>query len=303
MVSDTKPRREHDRTEEPTRPRYDFEVSVETAEEMVERPETVAVAMVHFEPKTDKNDNMQTAVRLAWQAADEGAQIIAFPEMFLLPWVFSSEEVEEHRYLADPFNGNIWTPLRTLARDKQVVLVCPFFERGEDGHFYNSALVIDIHGEIAGAYRKRHLPPDNERLHLTPGDGIFSAFQTAYGRVGVYICYDNFFPEGARAIALDGADIVFAPSAATEQDAAYKWEIAIAGNALANGIPWVRINRIEKPCYRASFVALASGEIIHVESEEGFALVEIDYAQSDRVRAKWPFMEDRRPDQYQELIK
>lgn len=302
MVQDTKPRREI-RTEEPTRPRYDFEVSVESAEHVPERPDSVVVAMIHFEPKPDKNDNMQRAVRLAWQAADEGAQIIAFTEMFLLEWVFSSEEVEAYRHLADPFNGNVWTPLRTLARDKQVVLVCPFFERGNDDHYYNSALVIDIHGDIAGTYRKRHLPPDNERLHLTPGDGIFSAFQTAYGRVGVYICYDNFFPEGARALALDGADIVFAPSAATEQDAAYKWEVAIAANALANNLPWVRLNRIDPPCYRASFVALASGEVVPVNSDEGFALVEIDYTATDRLRQQWPFMQDRRPDQYQDLVK
>lgn len=298
---DTKPHVEADL--DPTRPRYDFEVSPELSDFIPARPDGVRIALVHFEPEQHKSDNMQTAVRLAWQAADEGANIISFPEMFLLPWVFASEEVDAYEHLADPFNGNIWTPLRTLARDKQVVLVCPFFERGDDKRNYNSCLVIDIHGEIAGCYRKRHLPPDNERLHITPGDGIFSAFQTAYGRVGVYICYDNFFPEGARAIALDGADIVFAPSASTEIDAAFKWEIAIASHALANGIPWVRINRIESPCYRASFVALASGEIVPVDSDEGFALVEIDYTDTDRVRAKWPFMEDRRPDQYQVLVK
>ncbi len=288
---------------EETRPRYDFEVSPEASEYLPIRPNGVRIALIHFEPQPEKSDNMQTAVRLAWQAAEEGANIIAFPEMFLLPWHFASDDPASYKHLADPFNSHVWIPLRTLARDKQVVLVCPFFERGDDKKNYNSCLVIDIHGEIAGCYRKRHLPPDNERLHMTPGDGIFSAFQTAYGRIGVYICWDNFFPEGARALALDGADIVFAPSAATEVDAAYKWEIAIASHALANGIPWVRINRIESPCYRASFVALASGELIPVDSSEGFALVDIDYTATDRIREKWPFLDDRRPDQYMGLVK
>lgn len=297
---ETRPNKKEVESEKATRPRYDFEVSQE--QRVTERPSSCRIAVVQFPAQDDKSDNLQKAVTLAWQAADDGADIIAFPEMFLLPWVFAEEDAENFAYLANRTDDGFWTPLRTVARDKQVVLLCPFFEHGVEERRYNSCMVIDANGEIVGRYRKRHLPPDNERLHFMPGDGPFTTFPTAFGRIGIYICWDNFFPEGARALALDGADIVFAPTAATDENAAYKWELAIAGNALANGIPWVRVNRIGEDFYPANFVALPDGQIMPLDSEPGYTIVDIDYTFSDRVRAEWTFMQDRRPELYGDLI-
>lgn len=280
-------------------PAVDWEIGVEPSPEDLSRSENVNLGLVQFPAVQDRQANLKRALRLSWQIIDEGAEIVAFPEMFMLPWVFS-DNYNRYQDLSHTVDDPIWEPLQTLAQDKNVVLVCPFFERGENGRNHNSALVIDTDGTIAGCYRKHHLPPDNERIHFTRGNEPFSSFQTRKGRIGVYICWDNFFPEGARALALDGADVVFAPSAATDQTARYKWDIAIQHNALINGIPWVRINRCEPPCYSQQMVVNAAGQVIHDLSAEGdqISLVTIDYMDTHRVRHEWTFMADRRPEVY-----
>ncbi|MBI5929419.1 MAG: hypothetical protein HY862_08930 [Chloroflexi bacterium] len=282
-----------------TLPKVDWEISSERRPLSFPRPDTVNLGLVQFPAGDDKQTNIQRALGLAWQAADAGAEIIVFPEMFMLPWLFAEPEAH-YQNLADSADGGVWEPFKMLAHDKRVVLVCSFFERGMEGRFYNSALVIDTDGTIVGKYRKHHLPPDNERQHWMPDSSPFSAFPTRKGRIGIYICWDNFFPEGARALALDHADIVIGPSAATELDAAYKWKIAFQHNAMVNGIPWVRINRIEPPCYPASFVVDAEGQITHEtnSAEEGFSLATVDLTLTDRVRQQWTFMADRRPEMY-----
>lgn len=282
-----------------TLPKVDWEISSERRPISFPRPDAVTVGLVQFPSGEDKQANIQRALGLAWQAADAGAEIIAFPEMFMLPWVFAEPE-PHYQHLADSPDSSVWEPFKLLAHDKQVVLVCPFFERGIEGRLYNSALVIDTDGTIVGKYRKHHLPPDNERQHWMPDSSPFSALPTRKGRIGVYICWDNFFPEGARALALDHADIVFGPSAATERNAAYKWKIAFQHNAMINGIPWVRLNRIDPPCYPATYVVDAEGQIIHEVSseEEGSSLATVDYTLTDRIRQQWTFMADRRPEMY-----
>lgn len=287
------------RSTQETLPKVDWEISSERRPLSFPRPDKLTVGLVQFFSGDDKQANIQRALGLAWQAADAGAEIIAFPEMFMLPWVFAEPEAR-YQNLAETMDSTIWEQFKMLAHDKQVVLVCSFFERGMEGRFYNSALVIDTDGTVVGRYRKHHLPPDNERLHWIPDSSPFSSFPTRKGRVGVYICWDNFFPEGARALALDHADIVFGPSAATEEDAAYKWKVVFQHNAMVNGVPWVRINRIEPPCYPASYVVNAEGQIIHEVNtvEEGFSLATVDLSLTDRVRKQWTFMEDRRPEMY-----
>jgi predicted amidohydrolase len=287
------------RSTQETLPKVDWEISSDRRPLSFPRPDNLTVGLVQFFSGDDKQANIQRALGLAWQAADAGAEIIAFPEMFMLPWVFAEPEAR-YQNLAETMDSTIWEQFKMLAHDKQVVLVCSFFERGMEGRFYNSTLIIDTDGTVVGRYRKHHLPPDNERLHWIPDSSPFSSFPTRKGRIGVYICWDNFFPEGARALALDHADIVFGPSAATEEDAAYKWKVVFQHNAMINGIPWVRINRIEPPCYPASYVVNAEGQIIHEVNtiEEGFSLATVDLTLTDRVRKQWTFMEDRRPEMY-----
>lgn len=284
-------------------PDIDWQVGGEADTVRPPLPDEVQIGLVQFRASEEKHTNIQCALSLAWEAAEAGADIIAFHEMFMLPWVFSEPE-DVYEPLADTVESNVWDPFKTLAAQKQVVLVCSFFELGFENRKYNSAVVIDTDGAIVGTYRKRHLPPDNERVHFTRGTGPFSAFNTHKGRVGIYVCWDNFFPEGARALALDDADIVFAPTAATERDHAYKWRIALQHNALINTTPWVRLNRIESPFYGDNFVLNAEGKMIHEvnHQDEAFSLVPINYKSRQSIREQWTFLQDRRPDLYGSLI-
>lgn len=286
-----------------TLPQVDWKIGEDTSPLSFQRPNGIVAGLIQFTPEDDKQANINHALQLAWEAADEGADVIAFQEMFMLPWVFNDDE-PMWDVLAEPMDSLVWEPFRALALEKEVALVLSFFEAGIEGRFYNSALVIDTDGVTAGRYRKRHLPPDNERIHFARGKGPFSAFPTRKGRIGVYICWDNFFPEGARAIALDKADIVFAPSAATELEASYKWRLAIQHNAMVNGIPWVRINRSEMPFYASKMVAGADGKVTFFSDDpnEKLSVVEIDYRQTDTIREEWTFMKDRRPEIYNRLV-
>ncbi len=263
---------------------------------------SVQVGLLQFTTGVDKQDNIDKALQLAQQAAQQGADIIAFPEMFMLPWFFD-DNVDRYSNLADQLESEVWQPFKSVAVEHQVVLACSFFEQTDGNRRHNSVLVIDTDGTIAGIYRKHHLPPNNERIHFIPSDEPFAAIPTNKGCIGVYICWDNFFPEGARALALDGANIVFAPSAATDIEALYKWRIAIQHNALVNNTPWVRINRSEMPFYPHRLVINAAGQIVHETEtpQDSVDIVTIDYQDSDRIRQEWPFMQDRRPDLYKTI--
>ncbi len=302
-LQDTTPSRpDRHKERQETLPHVDWEINHQTGPLKFPRPDSIVAGLVQFDPIDDKQANIQRALQLAWQASDDGAEVILFPEMFMLPWVFDDDE-DVYEPLADASESALWEPFQSLASEKDVVLVCPYFERGVDGRLYNSAVVIDVDGYISGNYRKRHLPPDNERVHFTGGEGPLSAFNTRKGRIGVYICWDNFFPEGARALALDQADIVFAPTAATELASLYKWNIAIQHNAMINGIPWVRLNRCEEPFYANKMVVNAEGRKIFYSDDpnEHISLVEIDYTLTDSIRNEWTFLADRRPSIYQQL--
>lgn len=288
----TRPKRQK-RWSPDTLPSIDWKIEDEQGPLRFPRPDTVKVGLIQFPPIDDIQANIQRALQLAWQAAEEGADIVFFPEMFMLPWVFA-DDTPRHEHLAQTPDDPIWQPLRALAAERNIVLICSFFERGMEGRFYNSVLVIDTDGTTAGRYRKHHLPPDNERVHYVPDKGPYSAFSTRKGRLGVYICWDNFFPVGAQALAIDAADLVFAPSAATEWNALYKWKTAIQYNAMITGLPWIRLNRCEPPFYSHLFAVNAEGQAIHDTSDpdQSITLITIDYRETQRVRQVWPFLED-----------
>jgi predicted amidohydrolase len=270
----------------------------------VDRPDTVTVGLVQFEASQDKTSNIHKALQLAAQAATHGAQIITFPEMFLMPWVFATQE--DHKALAETADSPVWETFRALAFRHQVVLVCPFYEQseqGDAGRYYNATLVIDANGATAGRYRKHHLPPDNERWHFALGDGPIRGIDTQFGRIGVYICWENFIPEGARLLGLDGVHTVFAPSAATSTEDAYRWEVAVRANAMVNSCYWVRTNRIEPPFYGKSFIVNPAGEyaVLPLDTQERVTITTLDLTLIDRERSAWTYLADRRPDQYDGL--
>lgn len=261
-------------------------------------PSQVTIGMVQFPAHHDKATNIERALRLAEQAADQGAQIIAFHEMFMLPWAFATSA--DSRTLADRRDSPIFDAFRALAQSRCVVLVCSCYEAGEDGRYYNAAHVIDADGTTAGWYRKHHLPPDHERDHFSLPDDPIRAMDTAYGRLGVYVCWENFLPEGARLLALDGAQIVFAPTAATSHADAYRWEIALKAHALCNSLYWVRLNRVEPPFYGENFIVGPDGNFVvaPLPADERIQIAILDLTTIRLEREAWTYLADRRPTQY-----
>lgn len=258
----------------------------------------------------DKERNLEKAKRLARIAAERGARLICFPELFSTPW-FPADIRAENFSLAEAIPGPTAETMQALARELEAVLILPFFEKGEEGRHFNTALVVDADGEIAGKYRKIHVPQIplwEERAYFAPGDLGFPVFATRFARVGVQICWDNFFPEGTRILSLKGAQVVFAPTAAAFASQE-KWARAICANAAFNGIYIFRVNRVGREAkqhfYGKSFCASPEGEMAAGASgvQEGVVLAELDLAEIERTRRVWTFLQDRRPEVYRDLVK
>jgi N-carbamoylputrescine amidase len=256
----------------------------------------------------EKGRNVEKAVTFANIAIEKGAQIICFQELFTSHW-FSKEMNESHFALAETIEGSSIQRMRELAAEHEVVLICPIFEAGGDGSFYNSAVIIDAGGAILGSYRKVHVPQIplwEERFYFAPGNHGFPIFETKFGVIGVQICWDNFFPEGSRILALKGAQIIFSPTAAAFASQK-RWETVIAGNAITNGVYIFRVNRVGKEekqdFYGMSFCVSPEGELLGPPTgmKEGIALIDIDLKQIQKVRKEWPFSKDRRPEVYGEI--
>ena len=199
--------------------------------------------------------------------------------------------------------------MQKVAKEHDVVLVCPIFEKGEENRFYNSAIVIDAGGEILGTYRKIHVPQIplwEEKFYFSPGNHGLPVFQSKFATIGVQICWDNFFPEGSRILALKGAQIIFSPTAAAFASQK-RWETVISSNAISNGVYIFRINRVgseeKQDFYGRSFCISPEGDPIDKPTgmREGIALMEIDLKIIDQARKEWPFFKDRRPDCYKEI--
>jgi N-carbamoylputrescine amidase len=256
----------------------------------------------------EKGRNVEKALTFANIAIEKGAQIICFQELFTTHW-FSKEMNESHFGLAETMEGPSIQRMRELATEHGVVLICPIFEAGGDGAFYNSAVIIDAGGAILGSYRKVHVPQIplwEERFYFAPGDHGFPIFETRFGVIGVQICWDIFFPEGSRILALKGAQIIFSPTAAAFASQK-RWETVIAGNAITNGVYIFRVNRVGKEekqdFYGMSFCVSPEGELLGPPTgmKEGIALIDIDLKQIQKVRKEWPFSKDRRPEVYGEI--
>ena len=256
----------------------------------------------------EKERNIEKAVQFAKIAVENGAQIICFQELFTTHW-FPKEINKNNFSFAERIDGPTIVGMQKFAKENEVALVCPIFEMGEENSFYNSAVVIDAGGEILGSYRKIHVPQIplwEERYYFLPGNLGFPVFRTRFAVIGVQICWDNFFPEGSRILALKGAQIIFSPTAAAFASQK-KWETVVSSNGVSNGLYIFRVNRVgseeKQDFYGRSFCVSPEGELLDKPTgmREGIALISIDLSEIDRVRMEWPFFKDRRPEIYKEI--
>ena len=267
------------------------------------------IAGIQMNCLADKKKNLEKARYLAHIAAEGGAQIICFQELFTTPW-FPTDINQENFQLAEEIPGPTTEIMQEIARKTETVLILPLFEKVSESLYFNTAAVINADGQIAGKYRKVHIPQIplwEEKAYFHPGDLGFPVFPTRYGQLGVQICWDNFFPEGSRILALKGAQVIFSPTAAA-LDSHPKWERVICANAATSGIYIFRVNRVGKEAkqnfYGKSFCATPEGELLDQPSgpNEGVVMATVDLLEIERTRRVWTFLRDRRPEMYKELL-
>lgn len=284
----------------------------------------VALVQLHITP--DVEDNKKRLADKVRESASKGAEIVVLSELHNTPYFCQTEDVDNFD-LAETIPGESTTYYSELAKECGVVLVSSLFEKRAAGLYHNTAVVYDVDGEIAGTYRKMHIPDDPayyEKFYFTPGDLGFEPIYTSKGSLGLMVCWDQWYPEAARLMALAGAEMLIYPTAIgwestdtqDEKDRQHgAWETVQRGHAVANGLPVVTVNRVgyePDPSgvtggiqfWGGSFVAGPQGELLHKSShtEEELAIVDIDMERSENVRRIWPFLRDRRIDAYEDIL-
>ncbi len=254
-------------------------------------------------------------LKMIEQAAKKGVQVLCLQEIFYGPYFCAEQNVRWYEMTERVPDGPTIKLMQKVAAKHRMVLVVPVYEEEMTGLYYNTAAVIDSDGTFLGKYRKHHIPHVApgfwEKFYFTPGDGGYPVFQTRFARVGVYICYDRHFPEGARILGLNGAEIVFNPSATVAGLSEYLWELEQPAHAVANGYFVGAINRVgvEQPWaigefYGKSYFCSPRGKILAQASRDKDELVvaDLDLEIIQEVRNTWQFFRDRRPDSYEPLI-
>jgi N-carbamoylputrescine amidase len=284
-------------------------------------PQGFKVGLVQMAMSPDPARNVDHALGRVKEAAAAGADVVCLPELFRTPYFCQSEDARRFD-LAEPVPGPTTRTLGAVAKQAGVVVVAPVFERRAPGLYHNSAAIIDATGEVVGLYRKMHIPDDPayyEKFYFTPGDLGFRAFDTRAGRLGTLICWDQWYPEGARLTALQGAVVLFFPTAigwhpdekeafgGAQRDA---WRTIQRSHAIANGVYVAAVNRVghEKPVeggpglefWGSSFLCDPFGVVVAEASSDREEIVvgEVDLARLEDVRRNWPFLRDRRTDAY-----
>ena len=274
----------------------------------------VRAAICQTEWTGDKESMIAKHEALARQAAEQGAQIMCFQELFNDAY-FCQVQDEKHMDSAEPVpDGPTVSRMQELAKETGMVLVVPIYEKEDDGFLYNTAAVIEKDGTYLGKYRKTHIPHVGgfwEKFYFRPGNLGYPIFDTSVGRIGVYICYDRHFPEGWRALGLNGAKIVFNPSATSRGLSMYLWNLEQPAAAVANEYFIAAINRVGKEplgdndFYGSSYFVNPRGQIVGdqaSDTDEELVVRDLDLDLIDEVRRQWAFYRDRRPDQYDELV-
>ncbi len=287
----------------------------------------IKVGFIQQHNTNDINDNMQRLKKGIEQLAKEGAQLILLQELHNSLYFCQIETVDNFD-LAEPIPGPSTAFFSDIAAANNVVIVTSLFEKRAAGLYHNTSVVIEKDGSIAGKYRKMHIPDDPayyEKFYFTPGDLGFVPIQTSLGKLGILVCWDQWYPEAARLMALNGAELLIYPTAigyessdAEEEKQRQReaWTTVQRGHAVANGLPVIAVNRVgfePDPSQQtqgitfwgSSFVAGSQGEFIYraSETEEECTIVEIDLQRSEQVRRWWPFLRDRRIDEYHNITK
>jgi N-carbamoylputrescine amidase len=281
------------------------------------------VGLVQMSATPDSNDNLKRAIAFIDEALTKGARLVCLPELFRSQY-FCQREDPGLFDLAETIPGPSTGVLGEIARERKVTIIAPLFEKRAPGLYHNSAAIIDSTGTVAGVYRKMHIPDDPayyEKFYFTPGDLGFRAFDTDVGRIGTLICWDQWYPEGARLTALRGANILFYPTAigwhphekeqygTAQRDA---WRTIQRGHAIANGVYVAAVNRVghENPSpatgsgiefWGTSFLCDPFGVVIAEGSthREEVLIGEVNLARIEDIRRNWPFLRDRRIDAYE----
>jgi beta-ureidopropionase len=263
-----------------------------------------------------KQANIEKNLKYIEEAASAGVQIICMQEVFTTPYFCAEQNTHWYDSVEAIPDGPTVRLMQEVARKHSMVIIVPIYEEEITGVYYNTAAVIDADGRYLGKYRKNHIPHTApgfwEKFYFKPGNLGYPTFETAFARIGVYICYDRHFPEGARALGLNGAEIVFNPSATVAGLSEYLWELEQPAHAVANGYFVGAINRVghEQPWdigefYGKSYFCSPRGKIIAQASRDSDELVVADLNLDEirEVRNVWQFFRDRRPETYDELVK
>src|SRR5687768_7081476 len=276
--------------------------------------DVVRAALVQTNWTGDKESMIKAHEEYARQAAAQGAKVICFQELFYGPYFCQVQDKEFYSY-AESIPGPTTERFQALAAELGMVMVLPMYEQEQPGVLYNTAAVVDADGRYLGKYRKTHIPQVKgfwEKFYFRPGNLGYPVFDTAVGKVGVYICYDRHFPEGWRALGLNGAQLVFNPSATHRGLSSYLWRIEQVSHAVANGYFVGTINRVgieplgENDFYGQSYFADPRGQFIGDVGdahEEELIVRDLDLEKVTEVRQLWQFYRDRRPDAYDDLVR
>lgn len=282
------------------------------------------VAAIQMGCGSDVKENIEKASELIREAAAQGAQVILPPELFERPYFCQERRYEYYGYARTPEEDDAVIHMKKLAKELETVIPVSFYEAGDHRQMFNSVAVIDADGSVCGIYRKTHIPDDHyyqEKFYFTPGDTGFRAFKTRYGTIGVGICWDQWFPESARCMALQGAELLFYPTAIgsepiLECDSMPHWRRCMQGHAAANLMPVIAANRIGKEVvepdtenggqksaltfYGSSFLSDETGELKKTASrdQEEILIGEYDLDELATKRLEWGLFRDRRPEMY-----
>lgn len=290
--------------------------------------DNVKIALIQAKHEVDGNEPVEVHkkaaiekhIDLLKEAKRKGAQIVSFQEIFYGPYFCSEQTPKWYDAAEEVPNGPTTKQFQELAKELEIVIVLPIYEREGIATYYNTAVVIDADGTVLGKYRKHHIPHVEagkegygfwEKYYFKPGNLGYPVFDTAYAKVGVYICYDRHFPEGARLLGLNGAEIVFNPSATVAGTSEYLWKLEQPAHAVANGYYVGAINRVgvEAPWnmgefYGQSYLVDPRGNFVAIgcRDQDEVVIGEMNKALIREVREAWQFYRDRRPETYQQLL-
>lgn len=272
----------------------------------------VRIGLIQTKWSGDVESMVQKSEKMIDTAAGKGANIVCLQEIFATPYFCAVENSKWYDY-AEPIPGPLSSRMQKKAQEHGIVLIVPMYEKTITGVYYNTSVIFDADGKMLGKYRKNHIPQLPgfwEKFYFKPGNLGYPVFDTKYAKVGIYTCYDRHFPEGARILGLNGAEIVFNPSATTKGLSSYLWELEQPAHAVANGYFIAAINRVgveewgPGKYYGSSYICNPRGQIMVKGSEDNDEVVigDVDLNMIKEVRDTWQFYRDRRPDSYQRIV-